>query len=252
MRKLTLTAIGISLFFVAEASASVIELTGTIRDFNDTHPDMQYSISGLQTGIVESTLGVDGKPVFVGGSSVTTADNFNQWYNDTPGVNMSKEHTITLNETFADSGIYSYSSSSFFPIDGMLLGNQGRGHNYHFTYELGGVFTYELGQTLSFEGDDDVWVFIDGELVLDLGGVHSVEGGLVDLDTLGLDDGEDYSWNFFFAERHTTQSNFTMQVSIQDLSTTSTDIPEPEMLALLSLTFIGLGMYRRREEKRRA
>ena len=43
--------------------------------------------------------------------------------------------------------IYTYSNSSYFPIDGMLLGNQGRPHNYHFTTEIHTVFTYQAGQT---------------------------------------------------------------------------------------------------------
>jgi fibro-slime domain-containing protein len=111
-------------------------------------------------------------------------------------------------------GIYGYSDGDFFPIDDQLFGNQGRSHNYHFTLELHSQFTYEPGQVFSFTGDDDVFVYINDKLGVDLGGVHSAQTGSVDLDTLGLTPDQTYNFDLFFAERHTVASSFTMETSI--------------------------------------
>lgn len=162
---------------------------------------------------------------------IQSAESFSQWYRDTPGLNMSQPMSITLQRSGGtdEQPIYTYQSDAFFPIDGMLYGNSGGtpDHNFHFTFELHTNFTYlaGTGQAFSFYGDDDVWVFINNNLVIDIGGVHGKVQQIIEVDRLGLDDGKTYPLDFFFAERHRTESNFRIDTTLvlknQDLPTVS-------------------------------
>jgi len=195
----------------------VVQLLGTLRDFRDDHPDFEQGILGDDRGIVQRELGADGLPVYAGMPTTPTTNGaawFDQWFRDTPTVNQSVSFSLEL---FQGGGVAAVADPSFFPLDGRLLGNQGREHNFHFTLEARFTFERRGGEVFMFSGDDDLWVFVDGSLALDLGGVHSTESGSFKLDDLagplGLVTGEHYELAIFFAERQTTGSTFELALS---------------------------------------
>ncbi len=143
---------------------------------------------------------------------------------ENPYVNIKIEDSLPFihigNGTTIPLGTYEYQNKSFFPLDDKGFGKeptwswnsseQRNDHNYSFTMMLVDTFTYREGLTFSFTGDDDVWVFINNKLALDIGGLHSAVTDNINLDALaqnlGLALGEPFEIKFFFAERQATES----------------------------------------------
>jgi fibro-slime domain-containing protein len=195
------------------------------------HIDFENKNAGAETGIVGATLGTDGKPVYAkeGVSSANTHGRaaFDQWYRDVANVNKTVVGTLELARQA--NGSYVFDDQTFFPLDTagwVASGNESlrndnstpaQRHNFNFTSEARYWFEYKGTEVLTFRGDDDVWVFINGRLALDLGGIHNPLDGSITLSqraaALGLRVGGIYETVVFQAERHTSGSSYRLTLT---------------------------------------
>jgi fibro-slime domain-containing protein len=168
--------------------------------------------------------------------------------NDTAYKNMVFQDSlqfVCINHT---TGTYQFSKSGFWPLDGKGFGAEWTAgyqktndtacepnptnadviaaggkwpHNFSFTMTMDRTFVKTPKDTFMFTGDDDIWLFLNNRLVMDLGGPQDGTSETVLVDTCFKHTGaggtlvpgdtmvnyKTYNFDFFYCERHSTNSN---------------------------------------------
>ncbi len=181
---------------------------------------------GAATGPLYMT--VDNRNVWFCGYGDRDFNSFSQWYLDVPDVNQTILSTLKLTKNAE--GVYAYDNTSFFPLDGQGFGNyKNTNHNFHFTSEVRYWFEYHADKnaTLTFNGDDDVWVFVNGKLTVDISGTHGRTLDSVTINALTADiegnpldlvEGSVYEIVVFQAERNTSASTYGLSLDDFELT----------------------------------
>ncbi len=193
----------------------------TVYDYEDGcgSPGQAFGCDGgkprpdsVSKGMVKDELGSDGLPQF--NKNLWFNENIHDWWSPKGGGTVS---TVQLPFVHKGKNVYRYSNYQFFPVGD---------NNFGFAGHIRRKFEYTREgsdqQNFYFAGDDDVFVFLNGHLVIDLGGIHNPEPDEFNLqeeaDKFGIKSGDTVTFDLFIAERMRYGSSAVITINMPCLT----------------------------------
>lgn len=225
-----------------------VGLKGTLYDYKlrdlrgqDTSlyfPFSHMSSTGPIPGLFANRLDHRGRPVWTGkaicnlqvDSTCPCESPLNapdRWFHENPAKNAPFPFALSMRALGGDS--LGFVDDFFFPLDTLLtfsdtaianpffdqqLGLDLEGHNFGFCLELHGKVQPKIGGRLSVTGDDDTWVFVDSQLMVDMGGTHPAQTRSAPLEPRAGGIGDFLSLDIFHCDRQANESMFALATNV--------------------------------------
>jgi fibro-slime domain-containing protein len=228
---------------VAQAPTSIAVdgfdyLSGTVNG-PAYFPFTELTNSALTRGLLKERIGPGGKLARTGrsicgllgpynlettGPCVAAANAPDKWFDSVAvsggAANAKVSFQIAVGQDSV--GFYRMGGKNFFPLDSLrinplfydqILGSDSIRHNFAFCFVVRGMIQPGPGYQLEAKADDDTWIYVDSQLVVDMGGQHASVADTIHYGSLRVPLPSVVPIDIYHCERHTNEAVFSIRTN---------------------------------------